>query len=205
MKIFAVGMNYVEHNKELDHALIIPEEPVIFMKPDSALLKDGKPFFIPDFSNEVHYETELVVRINRLGKNISERFAHRYYDAVTVGIDFTARDLQRKFRVVGNPWEISKGFDNSAAIGRFVPVDQFKDIQNLNFSLTIDGQKVQQGCTADMLFKVDEIIAWISRFFTLKIGDLLFTGTPVGVGPVSIGQHLQGYLEDEKLLDFYVR
>ncbi len=205
MKIFAVGMNYVEHNKELDHALIIPEEPVIFMKPDSALLKDGKPFFIPDFSNEVHYETELVVRINRLGKNISERFAHRYYDAVTVGIDFTARDLQRKFRAVGNPWEISKGFDNSAAIGRFVPVDQFKDIQNLNFSLTIDGQKVQQGCTADMLFKVDEIIAWISRFFTLKIGDLLFTGTPVGVGPVSIGQHLQGYLEDEKLLDFYVR
>lgn len=205
MKIFAVGMNYVEHNKELDHALIIPEEPVIFMKPDSALLKDGKPFFIPDFSNEVHYETELVVRINRLGKNISERFAHRYYDAVTVGIDFTARDLQRKFRAAGNPWEISKGFDNSAAIGRFVPVDQFKDIQNLNFSLAIDGQKVQQGCTADMLFKVDEIIAWISRFFTLKIGDLLFTGTPVGVGPVSIGQHLQGYLEDEKLLDFYVR
>lgn len=205
MKIFAVGMNYVEHNKELDHALIIPEEPVIFMKPDSALLKDGKPFFIPDFSNEVHYETELVVRINRLGKNISERFAHRYYDAVTVGIDFTARDLQRKFRAAGNPWEISKGFDNSATIGRFVPVDQFKDIQNLNFSLTIDGQKVQQGCTADMLFKVDEIIAWISRFFTLKIGDLLFTGTPVGVGPVSIGQHLQGYLEDEKLLDFYVR
>ena len=205
MKIFAVGMNYVEHNKELDHELIIPEEPVIFMKPDSALLKDGKPFFIPDFSNEVHYETELVVRINRLGKNISERFAHRCYDAVTVGIDFTARDLQRKFRAAGNPWEISKGFDNSAAIGRFVPVEQFKDIQNLNFSLTIDGQKVQQGCTADMLFKVDEIIAWISRFFTLKIGDLLFTGTPVGVGPVSIGQHLQGYLEDEKLLDFYVR
>ena len=205
MKIFAVGMNYVEHNKELDHALIIPEEPVIFMKPDSALLKDGKPFFIPDFSNEVHYETELVVRINRLGKNISERFAHRCYDAVTVGIDFTARDLQRKFRAAGNPWEISKGFDNSAAIGRFVPVEQFKDIQNLNFSLTIDGQKVQQGCTADMLFKVDEIIAWISRFFTLKIGDLLFTGTPVGVGPVSIGQHFQGYLEDEKLIDFYVR
>lgn len=205
MKIFAVGMNYAAHNKELNHTLIIPEEPVIFMKPDSALLKDGKPFFIPDFSDEIHYETELVVRINRLGKNISERFAHRYYDAVTVGIDFTARDLQRKFRSAGNPWELSKGFDNSAAIGRFVPVSRFEDIQKLNFNLAIDGQKVQQGNTADMLFKVDEIIAWISKFFTLKIGDLLFTGTPVGVGPVSVGQHLQGSLEDEKLLDFYIR
>lgn len=205
MKIFAVGMNYAAHNKELDTALIIPEEPVIFMKPDSALLKDGKPFFIPDFSDEIHYETELVVRINRLGKNISERFAHRYYDAVTVGVDFTARDLQRKLRAAGNPWEISKGFDNSAVIGSFIPVDKFKDIQNLNFSLAIDEQTVQYGNTADMLFKVDEIIAWISKFFTLKIGDLLFTGTPVGVGAVSVGQHLQGYLEDEKLLDFYVR
>lgn len=205
MKIFAVGMNYAEHNKELNHTLIIPKEPVIFMKPDSALLKDGKPFFIPDFSNEVHYETELVVRINRLGKNISKRFAHRYYDAVTVGIDFTARDLQRKLRAEGNPWEISKGFDNSAVIGKFVPIEHFEDIQNLKFALAIDGCKVQQGCTADMLFKVDEIIAWISRFFTLKIGDLLFTGTPVGVGPVSVGQHLEGYLEDKKLLDFYVR
>lgn len=205
MKIFAVGMNYAAHNKELDKTLIIPEEPVIFMKPDSALLKDGKPFFIPDFSDEIHYETELVVRINRLGKNISERFSHRYYDAVTVGIDFTARDLQRKLRATGNPWEISKGFDNSAAIGSFISVDKFKDIQNLNFSLAIDEQTVQYGNTADMLFKVDEIIAWISKFFTLKIGDLLFTGTPVGVGAVSVGQHLQGYLEDEKLLDFYVR
>lgn len=205
MKIFAVGMNYAAHNKELDTALIIPEEPVIFMKPDSALLKDGKPFFIPDFSDEIHYETELVVRINRLGKNISERFAHRYYDTVTVGVDFTARDLQRKLRAAGNPWEISKGFDNSAVIGSFIPVDKFKDIQNLNFSLAIDEQTVQYGNTADMLFKVDEIIAWISKFFTLKIGDLLFTGTPVGVGAVSVGQHLQGYLEDEKLLDFYVR
>lgn len=205
MKIFAVGMNYAAHNKELDHTLILPKEPVIFMKPDSALLKDGKPFFIPDFSNEIHYETELVVRINRLGKNISERFAHRYYDAVTVGIDFTARDLQRKLRAEGNPWELSKGFDNSAAVGTFVPVDKFADLQNLNFCLNIDGQKVQEGNTVDMLFKIDEIIAWISKFFTLKIGDILFTGTPAGVGPVSVGQHLQGYLEDEKLLDFYIR
>lgn len=175
------------------------------MKPDSALLKDGKPFFIPDFSNEIHYETELVVKICRLGKNIAERFANRYYDEVTVGIDFTARDLQRKIREAGNPWEICKGFDDSAAIGKFVPLEKFKDIQNLNFHLDIDGNKVQQGNTADMLFKVDEIIAYISRFYTLKIGDLLFTGTPVGVGPVTIGQHLQGYLEEDKLLDFYIR
>ena len=175
------------------------------MKPDSAILKDGKPFFIPEFSNEVHYETELVVRINRLGKNIAPRFAHRYYDALTVGIDFTARDLQRQFRAAGNPWELCKGFDSSAAIGTFVPVERFADVQNLRFHLDIDGNTVQQGDTADMLFKIDDIIAYVSRFVTLKIGDLLFTGTPVGVGPVSIGQHLEGYLEAEKLLDFYIR
>ena len=182
-----------------------PEEPVIFLKPDSALLKDGKPFFIPDFSQEVHYEAELVVRICRLGKNIAERFAHRYYDAVTVGIDFTARDLQRKFRSVGDPWELSKGFDSSAAIGDFVSVDKFQNLQNLNFHLDIDGRTVQSGNTADMVFKIDEVIAYVSRFFTLKIGDLLYTGTPVGVGPVHVDEHLQGYLEDEKLLDFYIR
>lgn len=204
MKIIAVGMNYARHNEELGHTSV-NEEPVIFMKPDSAILKDGKPFFIPDFSNEIHYETELVVRISRLGKNIAPRFASRYYDAVTVGIDFTARDLQRKFREAGNPWELSKGFDNSAAIGTFVPVERFKDIQYLNFHLDIDGKTVQQGYTADMLFKIDDIIAYVSRFVTLKIGDLLFTGTPADVGPVSIGQHLEGYLEEEKLLDFYIR
>lgn len=204
MKIIAVGMNYALHNAELGQAKTA-SEPVIFMKPDSAILKDGKPFFIPDFSNEIHYETELVVRINRLGKNIAPRFAHRYYDAVTVGIDFTARDLQRKFREEGHPWELCKGFDSSAAIGAFVPVDRFKDIQQLNFSLQIDGKEVQAGCTADMLFKVDDIIAYVSQFVTLKIGDLLFTGTPAGVGPVHIGQHLQGYLEGEKLLDFHIR
>lgn len=204
MKIIAVGMNYALHNEELGQAKTA-SEPVIFMKPDSAILKDGKPFFIPDFSNEIHCETELVVRINRLGKNIAPRFAHRYYDAVTVGIDFTARDLQRKFREEGHPWELCKGFDSSAAIGAFVPVDRFKDIQQLNFSLQIDGKEVQAGCTADMLFKVDDIIAYVSQFVTLKIGDLLFTGTPAGVGPVHIGQHLQGYLEGEKLLDFHIR
>jgi len=202
MKIIAVGMNYAMHNQELGHTAV-NHDPVIFMKPDSAILKDGKPFFIPDFSEEIHYETELVVRICRLGKNIATRFARRYYDAVTVGIDFTARDLQRKFREAGNPWELCKGFDNSAAIGRFVPVEG--DIQQINFSLSIDNKEVQRGYTGDMIFAVDEIIAYVSRFVTLKIGDLLFTGTPAGVGPVSVGQHLEGYLEKDKLLNFYIR
>lgn len=205
MKIFAVGMNYADHNKEMATTLLQPEEPVIFMKPDSALLKDGKPFFIPSFSKEVHYETELVVRICRLGKNIAQRFAHRYYDAVTVGIDFTARDLQRRLIAAGQPWEISKGFDGSATLGRFVPKEKIADVQQTHFSLSIEGETVQQGCTADMLFKIDELIAWISQFYTLKIGDILFTGTPVGVGPVAINQHLEGFLEREKVLDFYVR
>lgn len=204
MKIIAIGMNYAAHNEEMRHTRV-NTDPVIFMKPDSAILKDGKPFFIPDFSEEIHYETEVVVRINRLGKNIAPRFAHRYYDALTVGIDFTARDLQRKFREAGYPWELCKGFDNSAAIGTFVPVTQFADVQQLQFSLQIDGQTVQQGCTANMLFGIDEIIAYVSKFVTLKIGDLLFTGTPSGVGPVSVGQHLQGFLEGETLLDFHIR
>lgn len=205
MKIIAVGMNYAQHNRELGHTQE-NREPVIFMKPDSAILKDGKPFFVPDFSHEVHYETEVVVRICRLGKNIAPRFAHRYYDAVTVGIDFTARDLQRKFREAGNPWELCKGFDNSAAIGTFISLEQAGgDLQNLDFHLDIDGCEVQRGNTADMLFKLDDIIAYVSRFMTLKIGDLLFTGTPAGVGPVSVGQHLQGYLGGEKLLDFHIR
>ena len=205
MKIIAIGMKYQLHCYELHAGEALPQEPVIFMKPDSALLKDGKPFFIPDFSEQVDYETELVVRINRLGKNIAERFAHRYYDAVTVGIDFTARDLQRKYRAEGKPWELCKGFDNSAAIGDWIPVERFKDIQQLNFHLDIDGKTVQRGYAGDMLFKIDQIIAYVSRFCTLKIGDLLFTGTPVGVGPVQVNNHLEGYLEDEKVLDFYIR
>lgn len=205
MKIIAVGMNYAEHNKEFKNTLLVPEKPVIFMKPDSAILKDGKPFFIPEFTQRVDYETELVVRICRLGKHIAPRFAHRYYDAVTVGIDFTARDLQDDFRAKGLPWELCKGFDDSAVLGNFVPMEKFSDIQDIHFHLDVDGETVQRGHTADMLFKVDEIIAYVSQFCTLKIGDILFTGTPVGVGPVSVGQHLQGYLEGEKLLDFYVR
>lgn len=205
MKILAVGMNYAEHNKELDGTLYKPEEPVIFTKADSALLKDGKPFFIPDFTTQCDYETELVVRICRLGKNISTRFAHRYYDAVTVGIDFTARDLQRKLRTEGKPWELCKGFDNSAVIGDFILKEDLPDIQQIPFHLDIDGHTVQSGYSGDMIFAVDEIIAYISRFFTLKIGDLVFTGTPPGVGPVQIGQHLEGYIQDRRVLAFNVR
>ena len=204
MKIIAVGMNYAAHNKELHHSLEL-SEPTIFMKSDSSLLKDGKPFFIPDFSSEVHYETEIVVRIDRLGKNIAERFAHRYYNEVTVGIDFTARDLQNKLRAQGLPWEISKAFDNSAVIGTFIPLEQAGDVNRLPFHLDINGSKVQEGNTSNMLFSVDKIIAYVSRFFTLKIGDLIYTGTPAGVGPVKIDDHLEGYLGERKLLDFYVR
>lgn len=197
-------MNYAAHNKELHHTLELTE-PTIFMKSDSSLLKDGKPFFIPDFSSEIHYETELVVKIDRLGKNIAERFAHRYYSEVTVGIDFTARDLQRRLREQGLPWEISKAFDNSAVIGTFIPLEEAGNVNQLSFHLDMNGKTVQQGNTADMLFSVDQIIAYVSRFFTLKIGDLIYTGTPVGVGPVSIGDHLEGYLDERKLLDFHVR
>lgn len=204
MKIIAVGMNYEAHNKELNHSLELAE-PTIFMKSDSSLLKEGKPFFIPDFSSEIHYETEIVIRINRLGKNIAERFAHRYYDEVTVGIDFTARDLQTKLRSQGLPWELSKAFDNSAATGTFIPLAEAGDINNIPFHLEINGKKVQEGNTANMLFNVDKIIAYVSRFFTLKIGDLIYTGTPAGVGEVHINDHLQGYIGDRKLLDFYVR
>lgn len=203
MKIFAVGMNYAEHNKELHGTLLKTEEPVIFTKADSALLKDHKPFFIPDWSSRVDYETEVVVRICRLGKGIPARFAHRYYDAVTVGIDFTARDMQQKAREKGLPWTICKGFDGSAVIGDWVPVEELnKSLGDLNFHLDINGQTVQQGYTGDMQYSVDELISYISRFFTLKTGDLLYTGTPLGVGPVHIDDHLEGWLEDRKVLDF---
>lgn len=205
MKIFAVGMNYIMHNKELDGALYKPEEPVIFTKADSALLKDGKPFFLPEELGRIDYETELVVRICRLGKSIPQRFAHRYYDAVTVGIDFTARELQRRLRDEGKPWELCKGFDGSAAIGEWVSVDKFRDIQAIHFHLDINGKTVQEGCSSDMLFKVDELVAYVSRWFTLKTGDLIYTGTPVGVGPVHIDDHLTGWIEDRKVLEFNVK
>ena len=202
MKIFAVGMNYLEHNKELHGSLFKPEEPVIFTKADSAVLKDHKPFFIPDHMGRIDYETEIVVRISKLGKNISERFAHRYYDAVTVGIDFTARELQKKLRAGGKPWDLCKGFDGSAALGEWVSLDKFRDIQALHFHLDITGNTVQEGCTSDMLYRVDQLIAYISQYFTLKTGDILYTGTPAGVGPVHIDDHLEGYIEDRKVLEF---
>lgn len=205
MKIFAVGMNYIQHNKELDGTLYKPEEPVIFIKADSALLKDSKPFFLPDELGRIDYETELVVRICRLGKSIPQRFAHRYYDAVTVGIDFTARDLQNRLRAEGKPWDLCKGFDGSAAIGEWVSIEKFRDIQAIHFRLDINGNTVQEGCSSDMLFKVDEIIAYISQWFTLKTGDILYTGTPAGVGPVHIDDHLTGWLEDRKVLEFNVK
>lgn len=195
-------MNYIQHNKELDGSLYKPESPVIFTKADSALLKDKKPFFIPDWMGRVDYETEIVVRICRLGKSIPEQFAHRYYDAVTVGIDFTARDLQKKLRDARLSWDLCKGFDGSAAIGEWVGKDKFRDIQALRFHLDINGQTVQEGCTSDMLFRIDELVAYISRFFTLKTGDIIYTGTPAGIGPVHIDDRLTGYIEDRKVLEF---
>ena len=216
MKIFAIGMNYAAHNRELHNFVKRPDSPVILTKADSALLKPGRPFFVPEHLGRIDYEAEIVVRICRLGKNISERFAHRYYDAVTVGIDFTARDLQKKASEAGQPWTICKGFDGSAAIGEWIPKeklfaeDQGNDemlpgIQRLQFHLDINGKTVQEGCTSDMLYRVDEIIAYISQFFTLKTGDMLYTGTPAGVGPIHIGDHLEGWLEERKVLELNCR
>lgn len=204
MKIIAVGKNYAEHALEFDGTVEKPAVPMIFMKPDSAIIKNGKHFYVPDFLGRVDFEVEIVVRINKLGKSIPARFAHRYYDAITVGIDFTARDMQRAFIEAGAPWELSKGFDGSAVLGEFRPVEQY-NINDVPFSLTIDDKVVQSASTAQMLFKVDEIIAYISRFCTLKTGDLIFTGTPAGSGPVSIGTHLRGYIGEDKVLDFQVR
>ena len=204
MKIIAVGKNYAEHAFEFDGTVEKPSVPMIFMKPDSAIIKNGKHFYVPDFLGRVDFEAEIVVRINKLGKSIPARFAHRYYDAITVGIDFTARDMQRAFIEAGAPWELSKGFDGSAVLGEFRPVEQY-NINDVPFSLTIDNKVVQSASTAQMLFKVDEIIAYISRFCTLKTGDLIFTGTPAGSGPVSIGTHLRGYIGEDKVLDFQVR
>lgn len=205
MKIFAVGLNYPQHNKELNETLYKGEVPVIFTKADSSLLKDGKPFFVPDDMGRIDYETEIVVRICRLGKAIPARFAHRYYDAVTVGIDFTARELQAELRKKGLPWEMCKGFDGAAAIGEWVSVEKFRDVQALQFHLDINGKTEQEGRTSDMLFKIDEIIEYISKYFTLKTGDIIYTGTPVGVGPVNIDDHLTGYIEDRKVLEFNIK
>lgn len=205
MKIFCIGMNYAEHNKELRDTLLKTEEPVIFLKPDSSLLKGRKPFFIPDDMGRIDYEAEVVVRINKLGKTVPVRFANRYYDAVTLGIDFTARELQHKLSQNGQPWDMAKGFDGAAAIGDWIPKEKLPDIQRIRFHLDINGKTVQQGYTGYMLRTVDEIISYVSKFYTLKTGDLLFTGTPVGVGPVNIDDHLEGWVEERKVLDFYCK
>lgn len=206
MKIFGVGMNYLRHTEELEGRSWRPSEPVIFLKADSALLNQGKPFFVPDWSERVDYEAELVVRICRLGKGIPQRFAHRYYDAVTVGIDFTARELQQQLRGKGLPWERAKAFDGSAAIGRWIDIvpDVQTDEHRLShrLRLAINGTVVQDGNTADMLFDIDALISYISQTFTLRTGDLLFTGTPTGVGAVHPDDHLEGWLDDEKVLEF---
>ena len=205
MKIFAVGLNYPQHKKELNETLYKGEVPVIFTKADSSLLKDGKPVFVPDDMGRIDYETEIVVRICRLGKAIPARFAHRYYDAVTVGIDFAARELQAELREKGLPWGMCKGVDGAAAIGEWVSVEKCRDAQALQFHLDINGKTVQEGRTSDMLFKIDEIIEYISKYFTLKTGDIIYTGTPVGVGPVNIDDHLTGYREDRKVLEFNIK
>jgi 2-keto-4-pentenoate hydratase/2-oxohepta-3-ene-1,7-dioic acid hydratase in catechol pathway len=204
MKILAIGQNYIEHNKELNSKN--PTEPVVFMKPDTALLKNNKPFYIPNFSEELHYETELIIKINRLGKNIAPKFAHRYYSEIGLGVDFTARDLQRKLKAEGKPWEVAKAFDNSAVIGNFMPIESLGcDIQDIRFRLDLNEKTVQEGHSADMIFPIDELISWVSRFFTLKIGDILFTGTPAGVGKVAVGDQLQGYIFDNKMFDFKIK
>lgn len=200
MKIFAVGMNYLQHNEELHGASFKPSEPVIFLKPDSSLLRNRKPFFVPDHLGRIDYEGELVVRICKLGKSVPQRFARRYYDAVTVGIDFTAREMQSRLRAAGHPWELSKGFDGSAAIGEWQPLEPDATLDGTHFSLVINGNTVQEGCSDDMLYGVDEIIDYVSRFFTLKTGDLLFTGTPVGVGPVTPGDDIEGYIGEQRVL-----
>ena len=203
MKIICVGWNYPDHNTEMKHESV--GEPLIFIKPDSALLRENKPFFIPDFSKQVEYEVELVVRINRLGKNISEKFASRYYEEVALGVDFTARDLQQRQRALGAPWEIAKAFDNSAVISDFIPLSTLANAEGISFSLSKNGVEVQRGNTRDMLFSVNQIIAYVSQFFTLKIGDLIYTGTPAGVGPVVIGDYLEGFIEGNKMLNFFVK
>lgn len=207
MKILAVGMNYPLHIKELHSPdSPMPQEPVLFSKFDSSIIQPGKPFFVPDFAEQFDYETEIVVKISRVGKDISERFAHRYYDEITVGIDFTARDLQKRLTGNGHPWECCKAFDGSAAIGKFVKkADLVKDIQDLHFHMLMNGEQKQSGHTADMLFSVDRIIAHASKFFTLKTGDLIFTGTPVGVGPVKEGDKLEAFIEDTKLLELRIK
>ena len=204
MKIICIGRNYSDHISELNNER--PEEPVIFLKPDTAVLLKKQPFFIPDFSNDVHYEVELLVKITKVGKYIQEKFAHKYYDEIGLGIDFTARDLQKKLKEKGLPWEKSKAFDGAAVIGeKWMHKNSFSDLNNINFSLLKNGESVQTGNTGNMLWKTDEIISYVSQFFTLKIGDIIFTGTPAGVGKVSINDTLTGFIESEQFFSINIK
>lgn len=203
MKIIAIGRNYAEHAKELNNP--VPAVPVIFIKPDTALLRENKPFYHPDFSQEIHHEIELVLKVCKEGKHINEKFASGYFDEVGLGIDFTARDVQQRHKEKGLPWELAKAFDGSAPISHFVSKSKFSNLYNINFKLDINDETRQTGNTKDLLFSFERIIAFVSQYITLKKGDLIFTGTPEGVGKVNIGDHLQAYLEDEKMLDFYVK
>jgi len=203
MKIIAIGRNYKDHAKELNNPL--PAEPMYFMKPDTALVRNNAPFYYPAFSNEIHYEVEIVLKFNKVGKCIDEKFANRYYSEIGLGIDFTARDIQRKCQEKGHPWEIAKAFDHSAPISKFVSKENFSNLQNINFRLDVNGVSVQKGNTADMIFAFDRLIAHVTQFVTIKIGDLMFTGTPAGVGPVKIGDRLQAYIEEELMLDFEIK
>ncbi|HBL79435.1 MAG TPA: 2-hydroxyhepta-2,4-diene-1,7-dioate isomerase [Aequorivita sp.] len=203
MKIICIGRNYADHIKELDNAK--PTDPVIFLKPDTAILLKKQPFFIPDFSNEVHHEVELLVRINKIGKHIDQKFAHKYYDEIGLGIDFTARDLQAELKEKGLPWEKAKAFDGSAVIGKFIEKEQFKDVNNINFSLERNGNTVQNGNSMLMMWKIDALIEYISKYFTLKIGDIIFTGTPAGVGKVETNDVLKGFIEETEMFSIKVK
>ena len=203
MKIICIGQNYLKHVREMDSA--VPAEPIFFLKPESAIIKKNKPFFLPDFSEEIHHEVELVLQICRLGKSIAPEFAYRYYDKIGIGIDFTARDIQRKCKENGLPWEKAKAFDGAAPLGKFVEKESLGDIGNIDFKLEINENKVQHGNTKDLIFPFDKLIAFVSRFFTLKTGDLIFTGTPEGVGPVKRNDELKAYINNELLLDFMVK
>ncbi|MBL4592929.1 MAG: fumarylacetoacetate hydrolase family protein [Flavobacteriales bacterium] len=203
MKIICIGRNYIDHAKELNNP--IPKEPVFFLKPDTALLPKKNPFVYPSFSKNVQHEVEIVIKINRLGKHIEEKFAHKYYNEIGVGVDFTARDIQQECKEKGLPWEKAKAFDGSAPTSNFVSIKQFKDINNLGFSLQVNGEIKQQGNTKDMLFNFNQIVAYISKFFTLKIGDIIYTGTPAGVSPVQINDRIECFIEDKKLLSFNVK
>ncbi len=203
MKIICIGRNYSEHAKEMNSES--PKEPILFLKPKNALLLADKPLYYPEFTDDLHYECELVIKINKNGKYIQEKFARKYYNEVTVGIDFTARDLQQRLKEKGLPWEISKSFDGSAAVGQFIPLTEEKRINDLNFSLKLNDQVVQKGYSGDMTFQVNKIIEYASRFFTLNIGDLIFTGTPAGVGPVNVYDKLECFLEDQKVLEVNIR